>query len=393
MKNKYYIYRFLDEDDNILYIGRTNDIRRRIITEHFTNNTHLCKECYIETAKVEYSEFSNESEKVAYEAILINKFKPKYNIQFNDSAEFNVKLPEIKWKDFEWDYKGQMEIMKDLKSETISISTALYNVIEKSTSQKALSQFNIHGFNDIDNCAIIPPSSTTLIAGLSGTYKTSYALHIAMSNAHKGRKVLYVNLKDSLDAISFKLLSIETGLEINKFYTSSFGEDDWKLIASATDIISKLPLCFYNTAQNENSLSAVEKAIINSECDLAIIDDLSAVIDFENSYSSDKHSNSANTLKRIALKNNCSIVSLYSMKAKDIMSRSDKRPQLSDLSYTSLMSCNDLIEFLYLDDSYNSIGKIEVHIVKNPLGIADKHIQLHAEKGRLTAFETKDASV
>lgn len=124
-QRKFYLYRFINDKDKVIYIGRTNDIRRRIITEHFTNNTHLPNECYAETQRVEYTEFTNESEEVAYEAILINQEKPKYNVQFNDSAKFDVKLPLIEWKLFEWDFEGQMEIMKKFKSGFVSISDAL----------------------------------------------------------------------------------------------------------------------------------------------------------------------------------------------------------------------------------------------------------------------------
>lgn len=49
----------------------------------------------------------NESEEVAYEAILINQIRPKYNIQFKDEGDFNVKIPEFQWNLFEWEYEGQ----------------------------------------------------------------------------------------------------------------------------------------------------------------------------------------------------------------------------------------------------------------------------------------------
>ncbi len=37
----FYLYRFIDEKGNVIYIGRTNDIKRRILREHFTEKTHL----------------------------------------------------------------------------------------------------------------------------------------------------------------------------------------------------------------------------------------------------------------------------------------------------------------------------------------------------------------
>lgn len=73
----FYLYRFIDAEEKIIYIGRTNDIRRRILKEHFSDNTHLPVQCYLETEKVEYTEIDNESEEVAYEAVLINQIRPK----------------------------------------------------------------------------------------------------------------------------------------------------------------------------------------------------------------------------------------------------------------------------------------------------------------------------
>ncbi len=106
-----YLYRFLGKRNNVLYIGRTNDIARRILKEHFTPNTHLPPECYLETAYVEYAEFLNESEEVAYEAILINQIRPKYDIQFKDDASFSVSLPEIVWRPFAREFENQLNML------------------------------------------------------------------------------------------------------------------------------------------------------------------------------------------------------------------------------------------------------------------------------------------
>ena len=72
----FYLYRFINKEGEVIYIGRTNDIKRRFLREHFTNNTHLPNKCYLEIEKIEYVKLV-ESEEVAYEAILINKNRPK----------------------------------------------------------------------------------------------------------------------------------------------------------------------------------------------------------------------------------------------------------------------------------------------------------------------------
>ena len=109
---EFYVYRFLDKDNNVIYIGRTNNINRRILREHFTTNTHLAAQCYFETEKVEYVKFQNESEQVVYEASLINLERPKYNKQFNDNGEIKIEIPDFEWTEFEWEFyrtKGAYE--------------------------------------------------------------------------------------------------------------------------------------------------------------------------------------------------------------------------------------------------------------------------------------------
>ena len=87
----FYLYRFVDIKGEIIYIGRTNNIKRRILEEHFTEKTHIVRQCYLEINQIEYTEISNESEEVAYEAVLINRMRPKYNIQFKDGGNFDIK--------------------------------------------------------------------------------------------------------------------------------------------------------------------------------------------------------------------------------------------------------------------------------------------------------------
>ena len=65
--------------------------------------------------RIEYVEITNESEEVAYEAILINQIRPKYNVQFKDEGDFNVKIPEFNWDIFEWEYNGQLDWFKKKK--------------------------------------------------------------------------------------------------------------------------------------------------------------------------------------------------------------------------------------------------------------------------------------
>lgn len=86
----YYVYRFLDVDDNILYIGKTNNLESRIY-QHF-NNGHLEEQCYNNVDKVEYLDFKNESDQHISEIYLINKYKPIYNKRDKKDDTLNLEL-------------------------------------------------------------------------------------------------------------------------------------------------------------------------------------------------------------------------------------------------------------------------------------------------------------
>lgn len=100
-KNKiegvYYVYRLMDKDDNILYIGKTEDLNRRI-KSHFSTS-HLPKECINSIEKVEYIVMSLPTLMHIREIYYISLFKPKYNNVYNYD-EPAVKLTEFlndKW--------------------------------------------------------------------------------------------------------------------------------------------------------------------------------------------------------------------------------------------------------------------------------------------------------
>lgn len=66
---------------------------------------------------------------MAYEAVLINQCRPKYNTQFKDDGEFEIDIPEFIWKEFEWEYEGQLAWLKMKKKGVINANDAILNHI------------------------------------------------------------------------------------------------------------------------------------------------------------------------------------------------------------------------------------------------------------------------
>ena len=79
MYKGYAVYRFLDRDKKIIYIGMTNNARRRIYQQHFKDRGSAGQECYNSTARVDIVKLNNNLECKSLEEYLIDKYRPKFN--------------------------------------------------------------------------------------------------------------------------------------------------------------------------------------------------------------------------------------------------------------------------------------------------------------------------
>lgn len=89
----YFLYRFLDKNNNIIYVGRTD----KPLIDRITTHTHLPKECYKEKEKIEYATCQDKPTLVIYELYYINKWKPKYNVVQKYDETISLHLPELCW--------------------------------------------------------------------------------------------------------------------------------------------------------------------------------------------------------------------------------------------------------------------------------------------------------
>ena len=95
-----YVYRFLDGEDNVIYVGKTGNIKQRMI-QHFTKG-HLPAECYDAVASIFYAKIGSEFNAELVETALIQKYYPIYNTDKKyraDELDFRVRLPEFCWKE------------------------------------------------------------------------------------------------------------------------------------------------------------------------------------------------------------------------------------------------------------------------------------------------------
>lgn len=92
-----YVYRFLNEENQVIYVGKAKEIESRI-NSHFNKGGHLNKECYQETKKVEYIKTGGKTETEIKEKYYICKYKPKWNKNGNrENDVVSFELPKENW--------------------------------------------------------------------------------------------------------------------------------------------------------------------------------------------------------------------------------------------------------------------------------------------------------
>ena len=80
-ERKSYCYRFLDEKNNILYVGKTVNMHNRM-KNHFSRKSHLANtDLYNQVQRIEYITCKDEFQSLQHELYYINLYKPKYNSQ------------------------------------------------------------------------------------------------------------------------------------------------------------------------------------------------------------------------------------------------------------------------------------------------------------------------
>jgi len=118
----YYVYRFVDEFESVIYVGKS----KQNLRQRFLSHIHLPKECYSLVRKVEYIECATEADMSIKEIFYINKYS-------NNPIYFNLlDVTEVPLSvDFSDEWKIYMEELPPIFNNSI-------NVINEDTKVKEL---------------------------------------------------------------------------------------------------------------------------------------------------------------------------------------------------------------------------------------------------------------
>ena len=187
--------------------------------------------------------------------------------------------------------------------------------------------------------------------------KTSLALSIALQAARRHHKrVAIFSLEMSDEQLVQRLVSAETGIDSQRLRLGDIKDDEWATFIQATNLLSNTEVFIDDTP----AISALELRTkarrLHAEhgLDLLIVDYLQLMRgDTRSENRQQEISFISRSIKALARELNIPILALSQL-SRQVESRHDKRPMLSDLRESgSIEQDADVVLFIYRDEIYN----------------------------------------
>lgn len=233
------------------------------------------------------------------------------------------------------------------------------------------------GFTDLDTkTAGFHGSELILIAARPAMGKTAFELNIAQYMAfRKDVTVAIFSLEMSKEQLVNRLFSLESHVDSQKIRTGNLEDSEWENLIESAGVIGKSNLIIDDTPGITISelRSKCRKYKLEHNLGIIIIDYLQLMSGGKRSESRQQEvSEISRSLKALARELDVPVVALSQL-SRQVESREDKRPMLSDLRESGAIEQDaDVVMFLYRDEYYNKDsdkkGIAEVIIAKQRSG-------------------------
>ncbi|MFT8487974.1 replicative DNA helicase [Oenococcus sicerae] len=255
------------------------------------------------------------------------------------------------------------------------------------------------GFQTIDKMTLgLQKGELTIIAARPSVGKTALALNIIKGASNSTPlPILLFSLEMNDDSLNIRLLASVSNVDMWKIKTGKMTKEELHKVLLAEDYLAKRAI--YLDDQSLQSVDDILAKVMSfkrkhGDVGLVMVDYLGLIDTNEraNSNRVNEVSKISRGLKVLAGEINCPVIALSQL-SRSVESRSNKRPQLSDLRDSgSIEQDADVVAFLYRDDYYESgkdsdLSTVEFIIAKNRNGerstvllIFDKKHQRFLEK-------------
>jgi replicative DNA helicase len=260
---------------------------------------------------------------------------------------------------------------------TAEILTSTFNEIESRSLGTAVAGIPVN-FYDLDAITQgLQRSDLIIVAGRPAMGKTSIVLNIAKNVAQLHQlPVAVFSLEMSKEQLTYRLLSMEVGIESGRLRTGRLQPEEWPLLGNAISSLSQLPL-FLDDKPNAGvlemrSLCRRLMAETGKELGLVMIDYLQLMEGSTPDNRVQELSRITRGLKGMARELNVPVMALSQL-SRGVEARTNKRPMLSDLRESgSIEQDADLVLMIYRDEYYNpdtaDRGITEVIVTKHRNG-------------------------
>ncbi len=200
-------------------------------------------------------------------------------------------------------------------------------------------------------------SDMIVLAGRPGMGKTSLALSIGLQAARRWQKrIALFSLEMSDEQLVQRLISAETGIDSQRLRMGDIKDDEWPIFIQAANLLSNAAIFIDDTPAISGYELRTKARRLHAEhgLDLVIVDYLQLMSgDFHSENRQQEISLISRSIKSLARELNVPILALSQL-SRQVESRNDKRPMLSDLRESgSIEQDADVVLFIYRDEVYN----------------------------------------
>jgi replicative DNA helicase len=261
------------------------------------------------------------------------------------------------------------------------------------------------GFSDLDKMTGgLQKSDLIILAARPSIGKTAMALSLAHNAALRYKHgVAVFSLEMSAEQLIARFLSMDAGVDQQKLRTGFIDDDEWERISESVGRLSETNIYIDDTpgATLMEMRSKARRLMMERGFDLLIIDYLQLM---QGSGGGGGHENRVQEismisrgLKELARELNIPVLALSQL-SRAVESRTDKKPQLSDLRESGAIEQDaDIVMFIYRDEVYNpetdrkNIADIIVAKHRNgPIGQISLYFQAAQTRYRDLELRTPD---
>ena len=214
------------------------------------------------------------------------------------------------------------------------------------------------GFDELDRItAGLQPSDLIIIAGRPSMGKTALAMNIVQQVAVADRvPVAVFSLEMSMEQLALRMLCSLGGIDSQRIRTGRLLEKDWPDLTRATGMLTESPIFIDDTAGITVLEMRAKARRLKSEHNIGLV-----VVDYlqlmqgrtKTENRAQEISDISRSLKAMAKELEVPVIALSQLN-RSLESRTDKRPQLSDLRESGAIEQDaDVIGFIYRDEVYN----------------------------------------